>query len=232
MFDVIYAEILKRGKFLGAVFLNSLFLNILLFSSLASQVTEASEPVNPIVLIVGDSISAGLGVPVEKQWPLILEHELQQELPQLSVVAAATSGDTTSGGLTRLPDLLNKYKPYIVILALGGNDALRGTQLGLVRQNLERMTYIAQNSGAQVVIAGMQIPPNYGPTYTERFRAIYPEVAEKYQATLIPFLLDGVAAVDGMMQNDGIHPSSEAQQVIADLVKTHIHPLILSESAE
>lgn len=182
---------------------------------------------DPLVLIVGDSISAGLGVPVEEQWPLILEDELRKEFPQLTVVAAATSGDTTSGGLTRLPALLKQHSPDVVVIALGGNDALRGTQLGLVKQNLERMTYIAQNSGAEVVLAGMQIPPNYGPAYTDRFRAIYPQIAEKYNAVIIPFLLEGVATVEGMMQGDGVHPTAKAQPIISGLVYDGVRPLLL-----
>lgn len=172
----------------------------------------------PLVLILGDSISAGFGVPIENQWPLILESSLRGEFPQLTVVAAAVSGDTTSGGRQRLPGLLASHQPDVVVIALGGNDALRGTPLTLVRSNLSAMISDAQASGAEVVVAGMQIPPNYGPTYTSRFREIYPQVATQYAAGLIPFLLDGVATIDGMMQEDGIHPTAEAQPRIAELV--------------
>jgi acyl-CoA thioesterase-1 len=227
LFNVIDAKILIRGKKLGTV-LGILFCTLTMqpFSAHSDTLISDAQAADPLVLIVGDSISAGLGVPVEEQWPLILENELRKEFPQLTVVAAATSGDTTSGGLTRLPALLKQHNPNVVILALGGNDALRGTQLGLVKQNLERMTYITQNSGAAVVLAGMQIPPNYGPAYTERFRAIYPQVAEKYRAAIIPFLLEGVAAVEGMMQDDGIHPTSKAQPTISKLVYNSVHPLL------
>lgn len=223
MVTVIYADILHRNYKLGAAL-------TMLLAAFIMQLLLAISPhrvhADPVILIVGDSISAGLGVPIEEQWPLILEEELRQEFPQLTVVAAATSGDTTSGGLTRLPALLKQHNPKIVVLALGGNDALRGTQLGLVKQNLERMTYISQNSGANVVVAGMQIPPNYGPTYTEKFRAIYPQVAEKYNAEIIPFLLEGIAAVDGMMQSDGIHPAPKAQPLISNLVYNSVYPLL------
>ena len=177
----------------------------------------------PLVLIVGDSISAGFGVPIENQWPLLLESNLRGQFPQLTVVAAAVSGDTTSGGRQRLPELLNRYQPDVVVIALGGNDALRGTPLTLVRANLSAMTTAAQASGARVILAGMQIPPNYGPTYTSRFRELYPQIATESGAGLIPFLLDGVAATDGMMQEDGIHPTSKAQPVIAALAADAIN---------
>lgn len=181
---------------------------------------------NPVVLIVGDSISAGLGVPVDKQWPLILEQKLQVEFPQLTVAVAAISGDTTSSGRGRLPSLLTTHAPTVTILALGGNDALRGTPLPLVKNNLIAMIDAAKNSNSEVALAGMQIPPNYGPTYTEGFRQMYIDLAEEYDLGLIPFLLEGVATVDGMMQSDGIHPTTDAQPVLADNVAPVITSLL------
>jgi acyl-CoA thioesterase-1 len=181
---------------------------------------------NPVVLIVGDSISAGLGVPVDKQWPLILEQKLQVEFPQLTVAVAAISGDTTSSGRGRLPSLLTTHAPTVTILALGGNDALRGTPLTLVKNNLITMIDAAKNNNSEVALAGMQIPPNYGPTYTEGFRQMYIDLAEEYDLGLIPFLLEGVATVDGMMQSDGIHPTTDAQPVLADNVAPVITSLL------
>jgi len=147
-----------------------------------------------------------------------MEDSLQQEFPELSVVAAAISGDTTSGGRSRLPQLLEEYSPDVVVIGLGGNDALRGTPLSVIGTNLEAMASAARTAGARVVVAGMQIPPNYGPAYTSRFRALYPEVANNTGSGLIPFLLEGVATVEGMMQDDGIHPTAAAQPVVAELV--------------
>ncbi|WP_300426068.1 arylesterase [Thalassolituus sp.] len=172
----------------------------------------------PSVVIVGDSISAGFGVPLEQQWPVIMEDSLRQEFPELSVVAAAISGDTTSGGRSRLPALLSEHAPDVLVIALGGNDALRGTPLTVVETNLKAMAETAIAAGVRVVIAGMQIPPNYGPAYTSRFRAIYPAVAEQTGSDVIPFMLEGIATVEGMMQEDGIHPTTAAQPRLAELV--------------
>ena len=150
---------------------------------------------NPVVLIVGDSISAGLGVPVDKQWPLILEQKLQVEFPQLTVAVAAISGDTTSSGRGRLPSLLTTHAPTVTILALGGNDALRGTPLPLVKNNLIAMIDAAKNSNSEVALAGMQIPPNYGPTYTEGFRRAW-ELLRLERNPFFNFAYAGVCGVD------------------------------------
>ncbi|MDQ4424512.1 MAG: arylesterase [Pseudomonadota bacterium] len=187
---------------------------------------HAQKQTEPKLLIVGDSISAGFGIPVEEQWPLLLEQKLRDRFPQLTVVVAAISGDTTSGGRSRLPALLERHKPDVTLLALGGNDALRGTPLSLVRNNLTAMIAAAQESGSDVILAGMQIPPNYGPAYTEGFRTLYIELSGSYNTGLVPFLLEGIAAVDGMMQDDGIHPTTEAQPALADNVAPEVIKLI------
>ena len=197
----------------------------------AEAKTEApASEAAPIVLIVGDSISAGFGVPIEQQWPLLLEDSLRQEFPQLTVVAAAISGDTTSGGRARLPALLQKHQPDVTVIALGGNDALRGTPLVLVKKNIEQMIIDAQQAGSEVVLAGMQIPPNYGPAYSDGFRNIYPELAAAYGTGLIPFLLEGIAAVDGMMQADGLHLTTEAQPLLANIVAEAVRNAIPENS--
>ena len=201
------------------IVLRTLKLSLLLILNSTLLVAGArADEAAPGVLIIGDSISAGFGVPIEQQWPLLLEDSLRQEFPQLTVVAAAISGDTTSGGRARLPALLEKHQPDVTVIALGGNDALRGTPLVLVKKNIEQMIIAAQQAGSQVILAGMQIPPNYGPAYSEGFRTIYPDLAKTYNTGLIPFLLEGIAAVDGMMQADGLHPTTEAQPLLADIV--------------
>ena len=204
----------------------------IILAMLVCSVVQAEEQTQqpPKLLIVGDSISAGFGVPVEKQWPLLLEQKLQNQFPQLTVVVAAISGDTTSGGRSRLPALLERHQPDVTLLALGGNDALRGTPLSLVRNNLTAMIEVTQESGSEVILAGMQIPPNYGPAYTEGFRTLYIELSGSYNTGLVPFLLEGVATVDGMMQDDGIHPTTEAQPALADNVAPEVIKLITPQA--
>lgn len=207
----------------------SVFITLaMLVCSIVQAEEQAQQP--PKLLIVGDSISAGFGVPVKKQWPLLLEQKLRNQFPQLTVVVAAISGDTTSGGRSRLPALLERHQPDVTLLALGGNDALRGTPLSLVRNNLTAMIETAQESGSKVILAGMQIPPNYGPAYTEGFRTLYIELSGSYNTGLVPFLLEGVATVDGMMQDDGIHPTTEAQPALADNVAPEVIKLITPQA--
>lgn len=207
----------------------SVFITLAMFVCSVVQAEEQTQQ-PPKLLIVGDSISAGFGVPVEKQWPLLLEQKLQNQFPQLTVVVAAISGDTTSGGRSRLPALLERHQPDVTLLALGGNDALRGTPLSLVRNNLTAMIEVTQESGSEVILAGMQIPPNYGPAYTEGFRTLYIELSGSYNTGLVPFLLEGVATVDGMMQDDGIHPTTEAQPALADNVAPEVIKLITPQA--
>ena len=207
----------------------SVFITLAMFVCSVVQAEEQTQQ-PPKLLIVGDSISAGFGVPVEKQWPLLLEQNLQNQFPQLTVVVAAISGDTTSGGRSRLPALLERHQPDVTLLALGGNDALRGTPLSLVRNNLTAMIEVTQESGSEVILAGMQIPPNYGPAYTEGFRTLYIELSGSYNTGLVPFLLEGVATVDGMMQDDGIHPTTEAQPALADNVAPEVIKLITPQA--
>ena len=172
----------------------------------------------PVILIVGDSISAGFGVPVQQGWVALLELQLQQDVPQVQVVNASISGETTQGGLTRLPALLKQHQPDLTVIELGGNDGLRGTPIPVIRRNLERMIVLAQESGSDVMLLGMQIPPNYGPRYTEAFQATFGELATRYRLPLVPFLLEGIATEPELMQSDGIHPTTAAQPRMTALV--------------
>ena len=168
------------------------------------------------LLIFGDSLSAAYGIGEDEGWVTLLAERLAQEDSELEVVNGSVSGETTTGGRARLPSLLQRYKPDFVLIELGGNDGLRGLPLSLMRENLTDMIQLSQSSGATVMIAGMQIPPNYGPRYTEPFFAQYAELAEEFDLYLIPFLIDGIPQQPELMQADGIHPKAEAQSMILD----------------
>jgi len=170
----------------------------------------------PKILIFGDSLSAAYGIGEDEGWVTLLAERLAQEGSELEVVNGSVSGETTTGGRARLPSLLERYNPAFVLIELGGNDGLRGLPLSLMRENLTDMIQLSQTSGATVLIAGMQIPPNYGPRYTEPFFAQYAELAEEFDLYLIPFLIDGIPQQPELMQADGIHPKAEAQSMILD----------------
>jgi acyl-CoA thioesterase-1 len=174
---------------------------------------------------MGDSLSAGYGIEVEEGWVALLQQELAKK-QQAKAINASVSGETTSGGLTRLPAVLSQHKPDIVIIELGGNDGLRGQQLKIMQKNLQTMISVSQEAGAKIILAGMQIPTNYGPRYTKEFREIYSTLAEKNNTALIPFLLDGVATHSNLIQQDGIHPTAEAQPIILKNVLPVLMPLI------
>jgi acyl-CoA thioesterase-1 len=176
------------------------------------------------VLVLGDSISAGYGVPPGKGWVNLLAGRLQ---PQgIDVVNASVSGDTSAGGRARLPALLQKHAPDLVVIELGGNDGLRGLPVAKLQENLQAMVRAAKAAGARVVLAGMHIPPNYGPRYTDAFHAVYAQVATQEQVALIPFLLEGVATREGYMQADGIHPAAAAQPLLLDNAWPVLAPLL------
>ena len=157
-------------------------------------------------------------MPADKSWTSLLQEKLSDQGYEYRVVNASISGDTTRGGLARLPRALDKHAPELVIIALGGNDGLRGLPLEKIRENLEGMIRNSLDASARVALAGMRIPPNYGRDYSERFHQIYQELASEYELMLIPFFLDGVALEDGLMQADGIHPNVAAQAVLLDNV--------------
>ena len=195
---------------------------LLLLLPILSQITLAKPTT---ILVMGDSLSAGYGIKVEEGWVALLQQELAKK-QQAKVINASVSGETTSGGLTRLPAILSQHKPDIVIIELGGNDGLRGQQLKIMQKNLQAMISASQAAGAKIILAGMQIPTNYGPRYTKEFRETYAILAEKNNTALIPFLLDGVATQRNLMQQDGIHPTAEAQPIILKNVLPVLMPLI------
>jgi acyl-CoA thioesterase-1 len=181
---------------------------------------------NPTLLIIGDSLSAGYGVDAQQSWVSLLEARLKEEDYGYRVINASISGDTTTGGLGRLPQALAAHQPGIVLIELGGNDGLRGTPIKVMRKNLSKMIELSQDVGAHVILAGMQIPPNYGPAYTTDFSSIYPQLADEYDAGLIGFFMQNVALNSGLMQADGIHPNADGQPVLLDNVWPALKPLL------
>ena len=186
----------------------------------------AAASTQPAVLIVGDSLSAGYGLAIHENWPSLLQARLAAASHPHRVVNASISGDTTSGGLARLPAALERHSPSIVVIGLGGNDGLRAIPVPEIRRNLSSMIHLSEQAGARVLLAGIHIPPNYGPAYTGAFHEVYHELAQEYGTGLIPFILDGVALDPALMQEDGIHPTAAAQPLILDNVWTELEPLL------
>ena len=183
----------------------------------------------PTVLIVGDSLSAEYGLKRGSGWVALLDARLAQSKIAAAVVNASISGDTTSGGRSRLPTLLKQHRPDVVVLELGGNDALRGLPLSMTRDNLAAMARASKAAGAKVVIAGMQVPPNYGRQYGDEFAGLFAAVAKTEGTALVPFLLKGVAdgpQADTIFQADRIHPKAEAHPAILDNVWPVLRPLL------
>lgn len=179
------------------------------------------------VLVVGDSLSAAHNMPEEAGWVSLLEGRLKEEVgTPPEVINASISGETSAGGLSRLPDLLARHAPAVVVIELGGNDGLRGLPPQQLERNLDRMIALSREAGAQVLLLGIDIPPNYGEAYRRRFREVYARLAEAHEVPLLPFLLDGVALESGLMQADGIHPTAEAQARVLDNVWPLLRPLL------
>jgi acyl-CoA thioesterase-1 len=178
------------------------------------------------ILVLGDSISAAYGMSLEQGWVAQLAQVLQKEKPDYAVINASISGDTTAGGLRRLPALLTEHSPTVVILELGANDGLRGYPLQTVRQNLTALVTMAQQAGAKVILLPMEIPPNYGARYTSGFRETFKQVADNTASALAPFLLDGVATNPKLMQDDGLHPSVAAQPLLLNNVLPTVNSVL------
>ena len=184
-------------------------------SASQADVIDFSRP----ILIVGDSLSSEYGIRRQSGWVELFRQRLAQKYSNPpEVINASISGDTTSGGVSRLPRLLEQHQPGLVIVELGGNDALRGLSLDMTRKNLIQMIESAQQAGALTILTGIQIPANYGPVYTEAFRTLYPEVADATGAILVPFLLAGLETDRNLFIEDGIHPSEQAQPILLDNV--------------
>ena len=199
----------------------NLFIFVLIFSN--SIIADDKK-----LLILGDSISAGFGIKESQNWTTLMKSSFSKEGKSLKIINSSISGDTTSGGLSRINRDLNTYKPDFVLVELGGNDALRGYPISRIKQNLLKIISIISNNQSIPIIMQIKIPPNYGKKYIEAFEDIYSEVASETDAKLISFMLENVALRDGLMQPDGIHPNEKAQPVIAEQIKKEIGYLIFN----
>lgn len=180
----------------------------------------------PVILVFGDSLSAGYGIGLDQSWPSLLARRLREKGYRYRVVNASVSGETTAGGLARLSRALTSERPALVILELGANDGLRGLPLAEIERNLRASIASARSAGARVVLVGMRLPPNYGPAYTEAFHALYRRLARAEGVALVPFLLDGVGGHARLMQEDGLHPRARAQARLLDNVWPALAPLL------
>lgn len=204
--------------------------------SAASPATDAAptatapkpdeRPDRPRIIFLGDSLTAGLGLDVKDSFPSVIQERLDQTGYKFEVVNAGVSGDTSAGGLRRLEWAMADGDPRVLVVALGGNDGLRGLPPEQLEQNLATIIERAQKRGLTVILAGMEAPPNFGADYTARFRAVYPTLARRYDVALIPFLLEGVAGDPAFNQSDGIHPNQRGARVVADLVWRTLEPAL------
>ncbi|MGU7773178.1 arylesterase [Burkholderia sp. MR1-5-21] len=194
---------------------------------LARAATAPSDAAGqPVIVVLGDSLSAEYGLPRDTGWVALLRQRLATERIDYSVANASVSGDTTSGGRARLPAVLQRLKPSIVVVELGANDALRGVPLATTERNLREIVADAQHAHAKVVLVGMYVPPNYGPDYTQKFHGIYTRLAKDLGVPLVPFLLAGIENRPEMFQSDQIHPTQQAQGVLLDNVWPSLKPLL------
>jgi acyl-CoA thioesterase-1 len=203
--------------------LRPIFAVLLLLAVLSASAARAAEKT---IVVLGDSLSSGYGLATEQSWVSLLEQRLAKEGYGYEVVNASIAGDTSAGGLSRLPQLLARHRPAIVILELGGNDGLRGLPVEKLRDNLERMIDLSRAAGARVVLTGIQIPPNYGPGYTKALASVYTSLAKEQSLPLVDFLLEGVALHPELMQRDRIHPNAKGQVVLFDNVWHVLEPLL------
>ncbi|MCW7555618.1 arylesterase [Endozoicomonas gorgoniicola] len=187
-------------------------------SVLVAQAASATPVSQKTLLVYGDSLSAAYGLEIQQGWVSLLQEKLHQTKSGWKVVNLSISGETTAGGLSRLPAALEEHRPELMLLELGANDGLRGTSLKSISGNLEQMIQLAQKKNVEVLLFEMMIPPNYGPAYTRQFTRVFHDLGEQYTVQVVPFFLDGVAGHPELNQPDGIHPTAKAQPKIFDNV--------------
>lgn len=202
-----------------------------LWLTLATPIAVA-ETAAPVILIVGDSISAGYGLPAGSGWANLLEQRLGAEHYPQRVVNASISGDTTAGGRARIDALLAQYRPTVTVIELGGNDGLRGGSLDAMQANLDALTLAAQKAGSRVLLVGMRLPPNYGMSYVQRFARIYADVAKARKVALVPYFFDGFGEDNNAFQPDRIHPTVALQPRLLDNVWPQLKPLLGKDAAK
>lgn len=191
----------------------------------AAPAPAARADEGPLVIFLGDSLTAGLGLPEDQAYPAVLDRRLDAEGTPVRVLNAGVSGDTTAGGLARL-DWLLKQKPDVLAVCLGANDGLRGLELAETEKNLREIVRRAKAAGARVLLLGMRIPPNYGPDYTRQFQEMYPQIAKDFDVPLVPFLLEGVGGVADLNQGDGIHPTAKGHEMVAATVAPYLKEVL------
>jgi acyl-CoA thioesterase I len=194
--------------------------------ALLLSISFFTQAADKTVLVFGDSLSAAYNLPTEKGWVTLLEQKFGQHGASVKFINGSISGETSSGGLVRFPNQLKQAEPDVVVLELGANDGLRGFDLATTRNNLTKMIELSHQAGAKVLLAGIHIPPNYGRTYTRKFDQIFQDLAAKDNVALIPFILQGVATVPGMMLDDGLHPNEKGQKVMVDTVFKYLEPML------
>jgi acyl-CoA thioesterase-1 len=200
---------------------------ILLFAAGAAQAAAA-----PTIVVFGDSLSAGYGVDIDQTWVALLQTRLESQGYEHRVINASISGETTQGGETRIVQALENFSPDLVVLELGGNDGLRGFPAEVIKENIGAIIDASRENGASIVILGIRIPTNYGARYTEAFEGIYRELAEEYDVPWIEFFMEGVALNAELMQDDGIHPNTEAQPILLDNAWPIIRDALNDHAAE
>lgn len=202
-------------------------ISLVSFQNSAAQLSKETQSANEQkVLVFGDSLSASYNIPTHKGWVSLLENKLNQQNIRVKFTNASISGETSSGGLVRFKAQLEKTKPNVVILELGANDGLRGFDLETTRKNLTQMIEMSSQADAKVLLGGIHIPPNYGRTYTRKFDQIFTDLASRENVSLIPFILQGVATIPELMQNDGLHPNEKGQLIIVETVTQYLKPLL------
>lgn len=202
---------------------------IVTFGTSSLNADQGSAHQSPTLLVMGDSLSAAYGIEQEQGWVALLEERLEG---QATVVNASISGETTSGGAQRFADIIGQRQPDIVLLELGGNDGLRGLAPNQMRANLARMIEQSQQADADVLLLGIDIPPNYGQAYRDAFTGVFDSLADEYDIPLVPFLLEDIALNNQLMQSDGIHPTAEAQPIILENVWPALEPLLSEHASE
>ena len=198
----------------------------LLLSVVGFIPTIALASESPVLLILGDSLSAGYGMDREDSWVSLLELRFKEYGYSYRILNSSISGDTTQGGLSRLPRLIDRYQPEIVIIELGANDGLRGIDPGITRENMTDMIRQSQAVGAQVLLAGIKLPPNYGSDYLQQFESIYTDLASEFGTLLVPFFMEGIAFRPDLLQADTIHPNEKGQPVLLDNVWKVLQPAL------
>ncbi len=187
---------------------------------------RAASAATPTIVVLGDSLSAAYGIRVEQGWVSLLQARLRAKGYGHRVINASSSGETTGGGLARLPRVLATHRPALVVVELGANDGLRGLPIADIRANLESIIGLSQRAGARILLVGMRIPPNYGPAYTRQFHELFGQLADRHRLAEVPFLLEDVALDDGLMQEDGLHPTAAAQPLLLAEIWPHLEPLL------